>query len=128
MARPRRCEAEPVIATKALAEIAATGSRRSKAAALADRVASLAINQVIADDFEAAMAKALAMAETPALATLAYDDDGAVMALLYREALLAFQRRGCRHAEPWQRSQIDGQIAAAMSRKLARRYREILPK
>lgn len=128
MARPRRGEAEPETAVKALAEMTATGSRRAKANALAERVATLAVAQLIADDFEAAMAKALAITTTPALAALAYDEDGAAMGLLHREALVAFQRRGCRHAEPWQRSQIDAQIKAAMARRLARRYREILPK
>jgi len=123
MARPCRPKGEGALVASAAEEIGAVGSRRARAIAVAERVAVLAVEQFAMDPLEAALARTRAAFETPSLCTLAFDEDAVAGQLVAREALAAFERRGCRHAPRAEWAAIDDALCKVISGRLAERYR-----
>nr|WP_143840500.1 hypothetical protein [Novosphingobium panipatense] len=123
MARPRRPQNERAAIQRAAEEIGATGSKRAVAAAVAEKVARLLVDEFELDDLGASMARMKTTIETPALAALAFDQDAVAPAMVSSEAQAAFQRRGCRHAEKSEWPRINAAVHVAVTVRLAERYR-----
>lgn len=127
MARPRRCAAEAVLLRAAVAELGATGSMRSQAAAVAIAVAKVAVASLRgADDLDALLDTAASRLVGSAVALLATDAAIGVEALAIGEAVKAFEARGCRHvpADQWPRA--DEELRMAVQSRLLERYRKAL--
>ena len=126
MARPRRAAVEAALVAMADRELAAVGSRRRRAAALAGEVARIALAHLRADDFEAALVVAEAAARTPAVVQLACHPDVDAAALVRGEAVRQFEARGCRHLAAAEILPADAELCAAVAGRLAERFRRLL--
>lgn len=127
MARPRRCPGEAELVRQAAGEIGAVGSTRSKAAALAEAVALLAVGSLRDDDdFGALLAVAAARIGKPAVVQLASDARFGIDALIMAEAVKAFEARGCRHLAPEAWARADKDLSAAVRKRLFERFRRAL--
>ena len=128
MARPKRSIEERRLVAIAAAENGATGSARSRAKLVANRVAELALANLRGTGDDVAIALQLAEAEVryPASSALAEDPELDAAGMVRSELIIQFEAAGCRWSKPERLDHRDREAVAAVSDRLAERFRRRL--